>query len=118
MSKGFRGVPALVVGVSVALAALQAKVHVQSGTNPYRIVDGMMAGKGPGRLGEPWAKLPSGRRMASPGGIEIDVRMPAHDMRHIEIRHCRSLVPADRNELLTPPARARTTLPAATFREA
>jgi hypothetical protein len=38
--------------------------------------------------GDDFAKFPSG---IAAGRIEIDMRMPARDTRHIEIRHCRSL---------------------------
>ncbi len=48
-------------------------VAAQSGPNPYRLVEGLQAGAGPGRIGEPWAKLPGGRAMGSPGGLHIDV---------------------------------------------
>ena len=58
--------------IAVAVTLLPVSVHGQSGTNPYRSVEGLQAGQGPGRIGGPWAKLPDGRRMGSPGGIEID----------------------------------------------
>jgi DNA-binding beta-propeller fold protein YncE len=61
------------VGAALAVAVLYAKAEAQAGLNPYRNVDGLQAGQGPGRIGEPWAKLPGGRAMGSPGGLEIDV---------------------------------------------
>jgi sugar lactone lactonase YvrE len=65
---------ASVVGPTIAIAiSLQTGVDTQTGSNPYRSVDGLQAGQGPGRMGGPWAKLPAGRRMGSPGGIEVDV---------------------------------------------
>ena len=48
MSKVFRGVLTLVLGATVVIAGLQVVVNTQ--TNPYRRVDGLQAGEGPGRL--------------------------------------------------------------------
>jgi sugar lactone lactonase YvrE len=62
----------LCVAVAIAIT-LRADLPAQSGPNPYRPVDGLQAGQGPGRMGGPWVKLPAGRKMGSPGGIEIDV---------------------------------------------
>lgn len=71
MSKRFQGVSRLALGAAVAIAGLQVVVHTQS-TNPYRRVDGLSAGQGPGRLGVAWAKLPDGRQLGSPAGMDID----------------------------------------------
>jgi DNA-binding beta-propeller fold protein YncE len=60
------------LGAVLAIAALEAGLRSQSGVNPYRSVDGLQAGAGPGRMGGPWAKLPEGQSMGSPGGLEID----------------------------------------------
>jgi len=60
------------VAGAFAIAALHV-VNAQMGPNPYRPVDGLQAGKGPGRIGEPWAKLPGGREVGSPGGLNIDL---------------------------------------------
>ena len=74
MSMTTRTAFTLCLGAAITMASLlQTDVHTQSGPNPYRQVDGLQAGQGPGRMGGPWAKLPAGRRMGSPGGIEIDV---------------------------------------------
>src|SRR5688572_16729533 len=74
MSMKCRTVVTLWLGVAIATAmTLHTDVHTQSGSNPYRPADGLQAGQGPGRMGGPWAKLPAGRKMGSPGGIEIDV---------------------------------------------
>jgi sugar lactone lactonase YvrE len=62
-----------VVGALVALTLAVGDVAAQSGPNPYRPVDGLLAGGGPGRIGEGWAKLPAGRAMGSPGGLHVDV---------------------------------------------
>lgn len=70
MSKGFRGVSRLMLGAAVAIAGLQVVAHTQM--NPYRLVDGLQAGKGPGRLGEAWPKLPGGRQVGSPAGMDVD----------------------------------------------
>jgi hypothetical protein len=56
-----------------SLAVTAPGVLAQTGPNPYRLVEGLQAGGGPGRIGEPWAKLPAGRAMGSPGGLHIDV---------------------------------------------
>jgi DNA-binding beta-propeller fold protein YncE len=71
MSKQLRGVSTRLLTAAVAVTALQALVHAQM--NPYRPVDGLQAGRGPGLLGEAWPKLPGGRQVASPGGLDIDV---------------------------------------------
>ena len=55
------------------LATLGGEIRAQTGSNPYRPVGGLQAGMGPGLIGEPWAKLPGGRQMGSPGGVNIDV---------------------------------------------
>lgn len=70
MSKGLRGVPKLMLGAAVAIAGLQVVVNTQ--TNPYRRVDGLQAGQGPGRLGVAWPKLPGGRLVGSPAGMDVD----------------------------------------------
>ena len=57
---------------ALTVAVLCATANAQMGPNPYRNVDGLQAGQGPGRIGEPWAKLPGGREIGSPGGLEID----------------------------------------------
>ena len=71
MSRRLGGAPALLL-VALAFAALPGDARSQSGANPYRPMDGLQAGNGPGRIGEPWAKLPGGRAMGSPGGLHID----------------------------------------------
>ena len=73
MSKNVRGVSTLMWGAALVLAVLPTEAQAQTGPNPYRPVGGLQAGSGPGRIGEPWAKLPDGRAMGSPGGIEVDV---------------------------------------------
>ncbi len=73
MSKRVQGVSTMVLGAVMAIAVLHAEVQAQMGPNPYRPADGLQAGSGPGLIGEPWAKLPDGREMGSPGGIEVDV---------------------------------------------
>ena len=73
MTKRVRGVSTMVLGAVMAIAVLHAELEAQMGPNPYRPVSGLQAGSGPGRIGEPWAKLPDGREMGSPGGIEVDV---------------------------------------------
>ena len=73
MSKGDRGVSTLVLGVALAIAVLHGEAWAQMGPSPYRPVGGLQAGSGPGLIGEPWAKLPDGREMGSPGGVEVDV---------------------------------------------
>jgi sugar lactone lactonase YvrE len=72
MSKRLRRMSSLVPCVMLALAALHAEAGAQSGSNPYRPVEGLQAGSGPGRIGGAWAKLPGGRDMGSPGGLHID----------------------------------------------
>jgi hypothetical protein len=69
----FRVVCVGVLAAIVAVAVLQVGVHTQTGPNPYRSVEGLQAGQGPGRQGGAWAKLPAGRTMGSPGGLDIDV---------------------------------------------
>jgi hypothetical protein len=71
MSKG--GAIALLLGSAVATTVLCGEAQGQMGSNPYRPVEGLQAGSGPGLIGQAWAKLPDGREMGSPGGIEIDV---------------------------------------------
>ena len=73
MSKVDRGIPTLVLGGALAMSGLCAEAQAQMGPNPYRPVGGLQAGNGPGLIGDPWAKLPDGREMGSPGGIEVDV---------------------------------------------
>lgn len=71
-----RRVLVLVLCAPMAIGAIGVTVrpaHAQSGSNPYRLVEGLQAGQGPGRLGGPWAKLPPGRKMGSPGGIAVDL---------------------------------------------
>ena len=63
----------MALGAALAIAALCGEAQAQMGPNPYRPVDGLQAGEGPGRIGQPWTKLPGGREMGSPGGVEIDV---------------------------------------------
>ena len=60
----------ILVGAAVA-AFLQPLDLFAQGQNPYRPVEGLQAGGGPGRLGGPWAKLPGG--LGSPGGMDVDV---------------------------------------------
>ena len=60
------------LGLFIALSLMIAEVQAQSGRNPYRSANGLQAGSGPGLIGEQWAKLPSGRPMGSPGGVNID----------------------------------------------
>lgn len=55
--------------VALAIAGLQV---VSAQRNPYRRVDGLQAGQGPGTLGVAWPKLPNGRRVGSPAGMDID----------------------------------------------
>jgi len=57
----------------LALVLSGGAADAQTGFNPYRPVDGLQAGSGPGRIGEAWAKLPGGRPMGSPGGLHIDL---------------------------------------------
>jgi len=71
-SKPFRGSANVLACAALALAAFNSEVGAQSGPNPYRPVGGLQAGSGPGLIGEPWAKLPGGRDMGSPGGLNID----------------------------------------------
>lgn len=78
MSKLARSVCWPLSGVAIAFAMLAADASAQMGPNPYRPVDGLQAGSGPGRIGVGWAKLPGGRAMGSPGGVNIDV-----DRRHL-----------------------------------
>ena len=73
MSKGVRGVSALKLAAALMITALPTEAQAQMGPNPYRPAGGLQAGGGPGRIGEPWAKLPDGREMGSLGGIEVDV---------------------------------------------
>ena len=73
MGKTARGASTLLLAIAVAMAALGAEAEAQMGPNPYRPVGGLQAGNGPGRIGEPWAKLPGQRQMGSPGGVNIDV---------------------------------------------
>ena len=73
MSKSARYLSTLVLGAVVAIVGLHADAQAQMGPNPYRPADGLQAGSGPGLIGEPWVKLPDGREMGSPGGLEIDV---------------------------------------------
>jgi sugar lactone lactonase YvrE len=62
------------LGILVGLVGLLAgSAAAQTGPNPYRPVGGLQAGNGPGRIGETWAKLPGGRPMGSPGGLNVDV---------------------------------------------
>ena len=61
------------LALAVALLVSQVRPVVNAQQNPYRPVDGLQAGKGPGLIGEAWPKLPGGRQVASPGGIDIDV---------------------------------------------
>jgi DNA-binding beta-propeller fold protein YncE len=67
-----KGVPGMFVVGALAIAALSGVIEAQMGPNPYRPVGGLQAGEGPGLIGKPWAKLPAGREMGSPGGLEID----------------------------------------------
>ena len=73
MSKQLRGVFRSILAATLVAAVGQSEARAQMGPNPYRPVGGLQAGTGPGLIGEPWAKLPGGRAMGSPGGIEIDV---------------------------------------------
>ena len=60
------------LGLLLVLSLAFTEIHAQSGRNPYRPADGLQAGSGPGLIGEPWAKMPGGRAMGSPGGVNID----------------------------------------------
>ena len=60
------------LGLLIALSLTIVEVQAQSGRNPYRPADGLQAGSGPGLIGQPWAKMPGGRPMGSPGGVNID----------------------------------------------
>jgi len=73
MASASRVVSTLLVGAVVAITALSAEVHGQMGPSPYRPVEGLQAGQGPGLMGGPWLKLPAGRGMGSPGGLHIDI---------------------------------------------
>lgn len=73
MSKGVQGLSRVALATAVAVAMWYAVAEAQMGPNPYRTVGGLQAGEGPGLIGQPWAKLPDGRQMGSPGGLEIDV---------------------------------------------
>lgn len=73
MRKAVQRVSATVLGAALAIALLHGEAQAQMGPNPYRTVGGLQAGRGTGLMGEPWAKLPGGRGMGSPGGVEIDV---------------------------------------------
>jgi streptogramin lyase len=73
MSKRVQGVSSMLLGAVVAIATLSADVEAQAGPNPYRTAGGLQAGSGPGLIGQGWAKLPAGREMGSPGGVEVDV---------------------------------------------
>jgi hypothetical protein len=77
MPKTFRVMLMPALAAAAVVLALQG-AYAQMGPNPYRPVDGLQAGKGPGRIGEPWPRLPAGRQMGSPGGLEVDL-----DGRHI-----------------------------------
>lgn len=73
MSKQLRCVSRSILAATLIAAVCGSEARAQMGPNPYRPVGGLQAGTGPGLIGEPWAKLPGGRAMGSPGGIEIDV---------------------------------------------
>ena len=73
MSMRVQRVSTMALGAVVAIAVLHGELQAQMGPNPYRPAGGLQAGRGTGLMGEPWAKLPGGRGMGSPGGIEIDV---------------------------------------------
>ena len=60
------------LGAMLALTVLSFNAQAQSGRNPYRPADGLQAGTGPGLIGQGWAKMPGGRAMGSPGGVNID----------------------------------------------
>jgi len=60
------------LGLLIALSLTIVEVQAQSGRNPYRPADGLQAGSGPGLIGQLWAKMPGGRPMGSPGGVNID----------------------------------------------
>ena len=60
------------LGLALALSFMLGEVNAQSGRNPWRPADGLQAGTGPGLIGQPWAKMPGGRAMGSPGGVHID----------------------------------------------
>ena len=72
MTRRRRGVRALAM-TAMAAGVWPGMTAAQTGPNPYRPVEGLQAGAGPGRIGQPWATLPDGRLMGSPGGIEVDV---------------------------------------------
>jgi len=68
---GSRGVSRLLLAAAT-VALIHGDGAVSTQTNPYRRVDGLQAGQGTGRLGVAWAKLPQGRRMGSPAGLDVD----------------------------------------------
>jgi sugar lactone lactonase YvrE len=68
-----RALPRALLALFTSIALPGGAVEAQSGPNPYRPVEGLQAGGGPGRIGEAWAKLPAGRQMGSPGGLHVDV---------------------------------------------
>jgi len=63
----------ILLGAALAATWQPQEVSAQSSRNPYRPVEGLQAGEGPARLGRPWAKLPDGRHMGSPAGMEVDL---------------------------------------------
>ena len=70
MVKGVRRVSKVAMAVAALIAASQAAVYTQ--INPYRLVDGLQAGLGTGKSGVMWPKLPGGRKVGSPAGLDID----------------------------------------------
>src|SRR5262245_37120649 len=72
MSKFKRAFTVLPATAMLPALLPRTTLHRQPGPTPYRPVDALQAGQGPGRMGGPWAKMPAGRKMGSPGGSEID----------------------------------------------
>ena len=62
----------IVLASAVAVVTQPLDLFAQV-TNPYRPVEGLQAGEGPGRLGGPWANFPDGRQMGSPAGMDMDL---------------------------------------------
>ena len=73
MANAYQGRSTMLLAMVLGILLVHAGAQAQTGPNPYRQVGGLQAGGGPGRIGESWAKLPGGREMGSPGGLEVDV---------------------------------------------
>jgi len=61
------------LGAFLVASGQPLELSAQSGTNPYRPVEGLQAGEGTARLGRPWAQLPGTRQMGSPAGMDMDL---------------------------------------------